>query len=58
MELMETLARKDNVNELTIDTAETNYDLIAYYKKRGYREVGHVQWTLVSYRSVILSKKL
>ena len=58
MELMETCARRDKVAELTIDTAETNYDLIDYYKKRGYREVGHVQWTLVNYRSVILSKKL
>lgn len=58
MELMETRARKDKVVELTIDTAEANYELIAYYKKRGYREVGHVQWTLVNYRSVILSKKL
>jgi GNAT superfamily N-acetyltransferase len=58
IELMESLGRRDGAKEITIDTSEKASDLISFYKKRGYREVGPIQWTLVNYRSVMLSKGL
>ena len=58
IDLMESLAKRDGATEVSIDTAENNINLINYYKKRGYREVGHVKWPLVNYRSVILSKTI
>jgi len=58
IETVETLALKDGAREIAIDTSEHASDLIAYYKKRGYREVATTKWKEVNYRSVILSKKL
>jgi predicted N-acetyltransferase YhbS len=45
-------------SEVSVDTAEGASDLIRFYEKRGYREVGHVQWKPTNYRSVVLSKKI
>jgi GNAT superfamily N-acetyltransferase len=58
MLLMEDLAKRDRVRELSVNTSEQAEDLISFYKKRGYREVGQVKWPVVNYRSVILSKAL
>jgi GNAT superfamily N-acetyltransferase len=55
---IEKLAIQDNTGELAIDTAEGASHLINFYKKRGYRHVGYIQWDVTNYRSVILSKKL
>lgn len=54
----EQYARERGATEMSLDTAETATKLIAYYNKRGYRPVDHVQWDVVAYRSVILSKHL
>jgi GNAT superfamily N-acetyltransferase len=54
----EELALKDSAKELALDTAEGAKGLIEYYIKRGYREVGHIQWKEANYRSVLLSKRL
>jgi len=58
MLFMEELAKRDGVTELSVNTSEKAEDLINFYKKRGYREVGQVKWAAVNYRSVILSKKI
>jgi GNAT superfamily N-acetyltransferase len=55
---VERRARGKAVTELALDTAETADDLIAFYKRRGYRFVGYVRWDVVNYRSVVLSKRL
>lgn len=44
--------------ELALDTSEKAEHLIALYSKRGYRFVGHHQWAITNYRSVLLSKTL
>jgi hypothetical protein len=44
--------------EVAVDTAEGVAHLIAFYRTRGYRQVGDAQWDHTNYRSVILSKRL
>src|SRR5579883_1968213 len=56
--MVEQYARKRGAVEMSLDTAETAINLIAYYNKRGYRPVGYTKWDVVDYRSVILSKRL
>lgn len=58
MDYLERVARRDAAEELALDTSEHAAHLIAWYGKRGYRFVEHVQWESVNYRSVILSKRL
>lgn len=58
VEVAEQMAKRDEAKEITIDTAEGAVDLIAFYKKRGYRFVGYAQWEVTNYRSVMLSKSL
>lgn len=58
LEAIERRAAEDGARELACDTAEGAEDLIALYARRGYRAVGHVQWDVTNYRSVILSKTL
>ncbi len=55
---VEACARRDGAAELALDTAESAAHLIAYYSRRGYRHVGHAQWNVTNYRSVIMSKAL
>lgn len=55
---VEHTALKAGVTELALDTAETAFHLINYYKKRGYRFIEFTQWDEVNYRSVIMSKVL
>ncbi len=54
----EEAGRMRNVRELALDTAETAYHLIGFYKKRGYRYVETIQWDETNYKSVVLSKLL
>ena len=44
--------------EASIDTAEGAKHLIRFYSKRGYRHVGHVDWSGTNYVSVLMSKCL
>jgi GNAT superfamily N-acetyltransferase len=44
--------------EAALDTAEGAEHLLEFYGKRGYRQVGHLQWEGKNYRSLVLSKAL
>lgn len=59
MDIVEDEARKiENVKEVALDTAETAYNLINFYRKRGYKYVETISWGVTNYNSVILSKSL
>lgn len=58
MDLIERYADDEDAHEISLDTSEHAHHLISMYKARGYRFVGHTQWDLTNYRSVILSKAL
>lgn len=54
----ERTARASGARELACDTAEPASDLIEMYRRWGYRLIGHTDWAITNYRSVILSKTL
>lgn len=56
--LVEERARETGAKELGLSMAEPDTDLMAFYKRRGYREIEFWQWPYTNYRSVILSKAL
>ena len=58
MEELEARALAAGAAELALDTAEGAAHLIAWYSRRGYRFVEHVDWPVTNYRSVVLSKHL
>jgi GNAT superfamily N-acetyltransferase len=58
MRHVEELARADGALELAFDTSEQATHLIEWYERLGYRAVGHVQWDVTNYRSVIFSKRV
>jgi ribosomal protein S18 acetylase RimI-like enzyme len=59
MDLVERRAREDGAREIALDTAETAFELIETYRRRGYRVVGEADWRPIThYRSVVLSKAL
>ena len=58
LDRVEQQARDDGAEEIALDTAEQAEHLIAYYKRRAYRHVGHADWKETNYRSVILSPRL
>ncbi|MBB6217962.1 ribosomal protein S18 acetylase RimI-like enzyme [Anaerosolibacter carboniphilus] len=59
MDIVEAEARKiENVREVALDTAETAYHLIDFYKKREYRYIETIQWDGMNYKSLVLSKSL
>jgi GNAT superfamily N-acetyltransferase len=58
MDMVESRAKELGARELALDTSEHASELIRMYTKRGYTLVGHTQWELVNYRSVIMSKSL
>lgn len=51
-------ARGRGFSELACDTAVPAAALRATYARRGYREVGRVDWDVTNYESVVLSKRL
>lgn len=55
---VEDKARASGAREIALDTADGAADLIDWYRRRGYREVGHVQWDGKTYRSLVMSKTL
>lgn len=59
MDILENDAQKiEGVTELALDTAETAYHLINFYKKRGYKFKETINWGMTNYDSVVLSKTL
>ncbi|MDB5032890.1 MAG: Histone acetyltransferase [Chlorobi bacterium] len=55
---VESLARRDGAAEMALDTSEKAHHLIEYYGRHGYRFVEHTQWSVVNYRSVVMSRSL
>lgn len=51
-------ARASGASELALDTAEGAAGLILWYRRRGYRDAGFVQWPDKTYRSLVMSKAL
>ncbi len=51
-------ARADGARALALDTAEPARQLIAMYRRRGYRVEGHADWPETNYRSVIMVRSL
>jgi ribosomal protein S18 acetylase RimI-like enzyme len=58
MRHVEALAKADGATELAFDTSEHATHLIEWYRRMGYEFVGHVQWDVTNYRSVIMSKRV
>jgi GNAT superfamily N-acetyltransferase len=51
-------AKESGFTEMACDTAAPHAKLVAFYARRGYREVARHQWNDTNYESVILSKPL
>jgi GNAT superfamily N-acetyltransferase len=59
MDIVEAEARDiENVREIALDTAETAYHLIDFYKRKGYKYIETISWDMTNYNSVVLSKLL
>lgn len=58
IEFIECRAREKSLSHLALDTSEHAADLIEMYGRLGYRFVEYAQWSMVNYRSVILTKAL
>jgi len=58
LSLVERRAEETGLAELALHTSERARDLIAFYERKGYRFIEHVQWPNVNYRSVVLAKRL
>lgn len=55
---LERRARIRGASELACDTAEQAEHLRSWYGREGYRLIGHTQWPITNFRSVVLSKSL
>lgn len=58
MDLVEARAAETGAMAIALDTAEPAAHLVAWYARRGYRLIEHVQWGHTNYRSVIMSKRV
>ncbi|MGD9690649.1 MAG: GNAT family N-acetyltransferase [Phycisphaerales bacterium] len=58
MDRIEERARELKMQELALSTAEPDTELVAYYRRRGYREIERFDWGVTNYTSVIMSKAL
>lgn len=58
IERAESHARRCELDELALDTAESATHLIEWYERLGYRSIEYVSWDVTNYRSVVLGKKL
>lgn len=58
LDVVEARARELNIAELSLSTAEPDTDLVAFYAKRGFREVERFDWGVTNYTSLIMSKNL
>ncbi len=57
LDAVEHYARAEGKSELACDTAEPATQLLAYYARRGFRQVAVHQYPDATYNSVILSKR-
>lgn len=55
---VEERARALGADAIALDTAETATDLIQFYQRRGYEQVGTADFRSTNYRSVLLAKGL
>ncbi len=55
---IERRARDIGMAELALSTAEPDQELVAFYRKRGFREVERFDWGVTNYTSLIMSKGL
>lgn len=55
---IEERAKELGAAEIALDTALPATHLIRFYEKRGYVEVGRVDWDITNYESVIMAKPL
>jgi ribosomal protein S18 acetylase RimI-like enzyme len=53
---VEARARALGVAELALSTAEPDQKLVAFYRKRGYRDIERFDWGVTNYTSLIMSK--
>lgn len=58
IEVVMRLARRDGAREIALDTAEDAKALVDMYDRMGFRVVGHDDWNITNYRSVIMSRPL
>lgn len=58
MSQAEQAARALAAAEVAVDTSEHAHHLINWYERLGYRFVGHADWNVTNYRSVVLSKTI
>lgn len=54
----EQAARAMGAAEVAVDTSEHAHHLVRWYEQLGYRHVGHADWSVTNYRSVVMSKTL
>lgn len=58
LELAEEEAKREGMDEISLDTAEQATHLQNFYEKHGYRFVGKTDWKDTNYISVVMSKKI
>lgn len=58
LEHVEARAQELGMAELALDTAEGATHLIDFYGRRGWEIVGHTDWEVTNYRSVLMSKRI
>lgn len=58
LEAVEARARELGMAELALSTAQPDHELVAYYRRRGFREIDTHDWGVTNYTSLIMSKSL
>ncbi len=58
LEAAESRARELGYTELALSMAEPDTELLNFYVRLGFAQVGHWQWPYTNYRSVILSRRV
>ncbi|MGQ0627861.1 MAG: GNAT family N-acetyltransferase [Phycisphaerales bacterium] len=58
LEAIEGRARELKMAELALSTAEPDAELVAFYRRRGYRDIERFDWGVTNYTSLIMSKTL
>jgi GNAT superfamily N-acetyltransferase len=58
LETVERRARELGMAELALSTAQPDSELVAYYRRRGFRDIDTHDWGVTNYVSLIMSKSL
>lgn len=58
IDVCERRAAETGAAELALSTASPDHELVAFYKKRGYRFIQEFKWGPTNYTSLILSKSI